>query len=116
MRDKNGRQKPGGRRDDTCNHGLSRSWKVNVTKKKIDEHIHVDMAGSDRLLRLLWNLSLTHSFLPLVLRRGRGAVVDALFSELCPCNRAAAAERMHRAGSFDATKSESEHPFLGTLF
>ena len=27
MRDKHGRQEPGGR-DDTCDHGLSRSWKV----------------------------------------------------------------------------------------
>ena len=39
MRDKNGRQEPGGRRDDTCDHGLSsRSWKVNVCeeeKKKV---------------------------------------------------------------------------------
>ena len=30
MRDENWRQEPGGRRDDTCNHGLSRSWKVEV--------------------------------------------------------------------------------------
>ena len=30
MRDKNWRQEPGGRRDDTCDHGLSRSWKVEV--------------------------------------------------------------------------------------
>ena len=34
MRDKNLRQEPGGRRDDTCDHGLSRSWKVEVCKKK----------------------------------------------------------------------------------
>ena len=38
MRDKNWRQEPGGRRDDTCDRGLSRSWKVDVceNKKKID--------------------------------------------------------------------------------
>ena len=34
MRDKNWRQVHGGRRDDTCDHGLSRSWKVKVCKKK----------------------------------------------------------------------------------
>ena len=28
--DKNSRQEPGGRRDDTCDHGLSRSWKIEV--------------------------------------------------------------------------------------
>ena len=32
---KNYRQEPGGRRDDTCDHGLlSRSWKVHVCEKK----------------------------------------------------------------------------------
>ena len=38
MRDENSRRQPGGR-DDTCDHGLSRSWKVDVCeekKKKID--------------------------------------------------------------------------------
>ena len=34
MRDKNGRQEPGGKRDDTCDHGLSRSWKVKALEKK----------------------------------------------------------------------------------
>ena len=34
MRDKNRRQELGGRRDDTCDHGLSRSWKVDVCLKK----------------------------------------------------------------------------------
>ena len=34
MRDKNGRQQSGGRRDDTCDHGLSRSWEVKVCEKK----------------------------------------------------------------------------------
>ena len=35
MRDKNSRQEPGGRRDDTtCDHGLSRSWKVGVHEMK----------------------------------------------------------------------------------
>ena len=34
MRDKNWRQEPGGRRDNTCDHGLSRSWKVDVREKK----------------------------------------------------------------------------------
>ena len=33
MRDKSCRQEPG-RRDDTCDHGLSRSWKAKVCKKK----------------------------------------------------------------------------------
>ena len=33
MRDKNGRQEPGGR-DDTCDHVLSRSWKVEVREEK----------------------------------------------------------------------------------
>ena len=33
MRDKNGRHAPGGRRDDTWDHILSRSWKVKVTPK-----------------------------------------------------------------------------------
>ena len=35
VRDKNSRQEPGGRRDDTCDHGLSRSWKVEVCNKYI---------------------------------------------------------------------------------
>ena len=30
MCDKNLKQEPGVRRDDTCDHGLSRSWKVDV--------------------------------------------------------------------------------------
>ena len=34
MRDKNRRQELGGRKDDTCDHGLSRSWEVNVCEKK----------------------------------------------------------------------------------
>ena len=35
MRDKNQRKEPGGRRDDTCDHGLSRrSWKVDVCGKR----------------------------------------------------------------------------------
>ena len=34
MRDKNSRPKPGRRRDDTCDHDLSRSWKVKVCKNK----------------------------------------------------------------------------------
>ena len=35
MRDKKVKgQEPEGRRDDTCDHGLSRSWKVKVWKKK----------------------------------------------------------------------------------
>ena len=34
MRDNIRRQEPGARRDDTCNHGLSRSWKVEVREKK----------------------------------------------------------------------------------
>ena len=34
MRDKNCRQEPGGRTDDTCDHGLSRSWKVEVCEEK----------------------------------------------------------------------------------
>ena len=33
MRDKNGRQEPEGK-DDACDHGLSRSWKVDVCEKK----------------------------------------------------------------------------------
>ena len=37
MRGKNRRQGPGGKRDDTCDHGLSRSWKVDVKKKKKNE-------------------------------------------------------------------------------
>ena len=37
MRDKNLRQEPGGRRDDTSYHGLSRSLKVDVCwKEKIN--------------------------------------------------------------------------------
>ena len=39
MRDKNWRQEPGERRDDTCGHGLSRrSWKVKVWEKKACDH------------------------------------------------------------------------------
>ena len=34
MRDKSWRQEPGGRRNDTCDHGLSRSWKVEVWEKE----------------------------------------------------------------------------------
>ena len=34
MRDITQRQEPGGRRDDTCDRGLSRSWKVDVFEKK----------------------------------------------------------------------------------
>ena len=34
MRDKNLSREPGGRRDDTRDHGLSRSWKVEVSSKK----------------------------------------------------------------------------------
>ena len=32
VRDKNGRQEPGGS-DDTCDHGLSRSWKIDVCEE-----------------------------------------------------------------------------------
>ena len=38
MRDKNWRQEPGGRRDDTGDHDLSRSWKVKVYEKKKKKH------------------------------------------------------------------------------
>ena len=34
MHDKNWGQEPGERRDDTRDHGLSRSWKVDVCEKK----------------------------------------------------------------------------------
>ena len=34
MRDKKRKQEPGGRRDDTCDHCLSRSWKVKVWGKE----------------------------------------------------------------------------------
>ena len=34
IRDKNRRQEPGGRRDDAYDHGLSRSWKVDVCEGK----------------------------------------------------------------------------------
>ena len=34
MRDKNRSQESGGRGDDTCGHGLSRSWKVKVSGMK----------------------------------------------------------------------------------
>ena len=34
IRDTNLRQEPGGRRDDTCDHGLSRSWKVEACETK----------------------------------------------------------------------------------
>ena len=35
MRDKTEAKEQGGRRDDTCDHGLSRSWIVDVCEKKI---------------------------------------------------------------------------------
>ena len=35
MRDENRGEGPGGKRDDTCDHGLSRSWKEDVSKKNI---------------------------------------------------------------------------------
>ena len=34
MHDNNWGQEPGRGRDDTCDHGLSRSWKVDVCEKK----------------------------------------------------------------------------------
>ena len=47
MRNKNWRQEPGGRRDDTCDHGLSRSWKVQVCEetKQNKKHYHGDVQG-----------------------------------------------------------------------
>ena len=36
MRDKDWRQEPGGR-DDTCDHGLSKSWKVDINMKKTEK-------------------------------------------------------------------------------
>ena len=44
MRDKNWRQVPGGRGDDTCDHGLSRSWKVEVWGKKKSWWGHAEKA------------------------------------------------------------------------
>ena len=38
----------GGKRDDTCDHGLSRSWKVDVCEKKRDSIRTV--LGQDRTL------------------------------------------------------------------
>ena len=38
IRDKKWRQQPGGRRNDTCDHALSRSWKVDLCEKK--EYAH----------------------------------------------------------------------------
>ena len=57
MRDKIWRQEPGGRRDDTCNHVLPGSWKVEVCEKKkwlIWSHRFRDMPWTARraLLRL----------------------------------------------------------------
>ena len=41
MRDKKMKAKTGGEgRDDTCDHGLSRSWEVNVCKKKKKKKVH----------------------------------------------------------------------------
>ena len=37
VRNKNRRQEPGGKRDDTCAHGLSRSWEVEAFFLKQDE-------------------------------------------------------------------------------
>ena len=53
MRDKTKRQEPGGETDDTYNHGLSRSWMVEVCEKKnYVEHERIKFAAdsSDELL------------------------------------------------------------------
>ena len=34
-------QEPGGRRDGTCDHVLSRSWKVDVCEKDIYIYMHI---------------------------------------------------------------------------
>ena len=47
MRDKNWREEPGGRRDDTCDHGLSRSWKVDVCGEKKTKHVAIS-EGSNK--------------------------------------------------------------------
>ena len=52
MRDKNGRQEPGGRRDGTRDHGLSRSWKVDVCEKI--KKIKNDGTGLD-MTHLAWH-------------------------------------------------------------
>ena len=35
IRDKRSRQEPEGRRDDSCDYGLPRSWKIEVLKKRV---------------------------------------------------------------------------------
>ena len=46
MRNKNRRQEPRGKTDDTCDHGMSRSWKAEVCKKKyiyIHKYIYISI-------------------------------------------------------------------------
>ena len=50
MRDKNWRKEPRGRRDDTCDHGLSRSWKVDVCEEKKRRSIFSAGRGCDKRL------------------------------------------------------------------
>ena len=49
MRDKNWNQEPGGSRDDTCEHGLSRSWKVKVWEKEEEKKEGIIHSGVIRL-------------------------------------------------------------------
>ena len=49
MRDKNGRQEPGGR-DDTCDHVLSRSWKVEVREEKKEKKKSVQAVVSSSIM------------------------------------------------------------------
>ena len=64
MRDEKLRQEPGGRRDDTCDHGLSRSWKVEVSVKKkiLHEGIHTPPRNTrDRSITQLAKMSFDES-------------------------------------------------------
>ena len=49
MRDENQRKQPGGTRGDTCYHGLSRSWNVEVCWKEDDRQ--GDRSGNTGLFR-----------------------------------------------------------------
>ena len=52
MRDKIERQEPGGRRDDTCDRGLSRNWKIDVyvKKKRVTQKCHECFDNMSRFL------------------------------------------------------------------
>ena len=76
MRDK--WQEPGGRRDDTCGHGLFRSWKVEVCKKKMKKKNAYKAAAVQIVLLIFvfynWKPVFGHKLLGFSMWRGSGGL------------------------------------------